>query len=39
MLVVMATKRFRQDRSHLDDSGWYYRFNGDPRLKDVGLEG
>jgi hypothetical protein len=43
-LVSIATEteqtaeRFRRDKSHLEDSGQYYRFNVDRGLKEIGLE-
>ncbi|PQE09025.1 Kinesin light chain protein [Rutstroemia sp. NJR-2017a BBW] len=43
-LVAIATEtgqtaeRFRRDKTHLDDSGRYYRFNVDRGLEEVGLE-
>jgi len=43
-LVAIATEteqtaeRFRRDKTHLDDSGRYYRFNVGRGLEDVGLE-
>ena len=43
-LVEIATEteqtaeRFRRDKSHLDDSGRYYRFNVDRGLEEIGLE-
>ena len=44
MLVAIATEteqtaeRFRRDKSHLDNSGRYYRFNVDRGLEEIGLE-
>lgn len=43
-LVSIATEteqtaeRFRQDKTHLDNSGRYYRFNVNRGLEEVGLE-
>jgi hypothetical protein len=43
-LVTIATEteqtaeRFRRDKSHLEDSGQYYRFNVDRGLEEIGLE-
>ena len=43
-LVAIATEteqtaeRFRRDKSHLDDSGRYYRFNVNRGLEEIGLE-
>ena len=43
-LLAIATEteqtaeRFRRDKSHLDDSGRYYRFNVDRGLEEIGLE-
>lgn len=43
-LVAIATEteqtaeRFRRDKTHLEDSGRYYRFNVDRGLEEVGLE-
>jgi predicted acylesterase/phospholipase RssA len=43
-LVAIATEtgqtaeRFRRDKSHLADSGRYYRFNVDRGLEEIGLE-
>ena len=43
-LLAIATEteqtaeRFRRDKSHLDDSGRYYRFNVDRGLEGIGLE-
>lgn len=43
-LVAIATeteqtaKRFRRDKSTLDGSCWYYRFNVDRGLEEIGLE-
>ncbi|OCK72888.1 FabD/lysophospholipase-like protein, partial [Lepidopterella palustris CBS 459.81] len=43
-LVAIATEteqtaeRFRRDKSHLDNSGRYYRFNVTSGLEDIGLE-
>lgn len=43
-LVSIATEteqtaeRFRRDKSHLEDSGQYYRFNVDRGLEEIGLE-
>lgn len=33
-----TAERFRRDKSHLEDSGQYYRFNVDRGLEEVGLE-
>lgn len=33
-----TAERFRRDKTHLDDSGRYYRFNVDRGLEEVGLE-
>lgn len=44
MLVSVATEteqtaeRFRREKSHLEDSGKYYRFNVDRGLEEIGLE-
>lgn len=43
-LVAIATEteqtaeEFRQDKSHLEDNGQYYRFNVDRGLEEIGLE-
>lgn len=43
-LVAIATEtehtaeRFCQDKSHLEDSGHYYRFNVNRGLEEIGLE-
>ena len=33
-----TAERFRRDKSHLDNSGRYYRFNVDRGLEEIGLE-
>jgi hypothetical protein len=33
-----TAERFRRDKTHLNDSGRYYRFNVDRGLEGVGLE-
>ncbi|CZS92408.1 uncharacterized protein RAG0_02850 [Rhynchosporium agropyri] len=33
-----TAERFRRDKTHIDDSGRYYRFNLDRGLEEVGLE-
>ena len=43
-LIAIATEteqtaeEFRQDKSHLEDNGQYYRFNVDRGLEEIGLE-
>jgi hypothetical protein len=43
-LVIIATEteqtaeRFRRDKSHLDNTGQYYRFNVTRGLEDIGLK-